>query len=302
MERSTTSKCVQCGAGLQTGDRFCGNCGASIGDATTPGQPSAPSGGPTIPDEPPTHPTRSMETPVDAAEGGPAIEPPPTPPVQPRPRKRRKPLLLTLAGVITVGAGIYALTFFNIVDLDLGRVSQIMGIVKPPQPNRPPLPQPDTPTLADYKQAIENALDGKDFKRAENNLHTALGRFPQDPDLLTLQALYYFKCDQCGTQDFRKAAALQAATRAFEISPTDQRRINLGWIYQELGNDCRAALFHYEQGIGWGNDHPDLFYFMGICYQELGYLALAKAHFEKYLHAAPKGQYTADIHRRLAGR
>ena len=144
-------------------------------------------------------------------------------------------------------------------------------------------------------ERIQNLSD------AINELDEALKKYPDSPGLWILRARYFIRCEDCGTVNSRSNAALEAALKALEIRPDDQSYVDVGWIYQKFIKDCRSALEHYERGVGWGARHPELFYYMGVCYQDQGYRALARDHYRKYLRVEPKGKFASDARNRIAG-
>jgi len=305
MQRKPVSNCTHCGADLQEDDRFCGHCGTPVVDETEKEQMFDTSARDADARERKADSSRPPPEAPDAAGDTTETDFISASPAKPKRRRGRK-LFIALAMLLMITAGLLALTHFYIIDLDQGLVSELIQLLQPKtKGNIIPTQQPGhsknrIPTLADYKRDIKKALARKDYPRMNEYLQAGLRHYPQDPDLLTSQALYFLKCNQCGSREFRTKAALNAASRALEISPTDGNYINVGWIYQELAEDCRAALYYYKKGIGWGRGHPSLFYVMGICYQKEGYWTLAKDHYRRYLKAVPKGEKAADARRRLS--
>jgi len=286
--------CSECGAELEVGSEFCGECGHPVsGERVAEQSPGISTPNETIP---------------------PSVEQPLTP----RARKERKPFLrravLAVSGlalVLIILSVLYILRhpiyFCSLQVYSLFKPesktpdSQEIQQVMPDQPSQPVTPQ--TPTFQSqsyYEKAALEAFEKSDCLKLRSVVDEGLGLYPNSSKLWKREAGYYLKCGSHIPETVRRGKALSAAKTAYNIDPSAENSVSIGWIYQSMFRDFAIAVKYYERGESHASSNPSLYYFMAVCYEESGYYPKAVSYYERFLNVSPNHKYARDARNRLS--
>ncbi|MGB9765871.1 MAG: M48 family metalloprotease [Sulfurihydrogenibium sp.] len=150
-------------------------------------------------------------------------------------------------------------------------------------------------TVASY-EAVENAkenIKNRNFSVALTNLNKAISIFPNNNEAYTYRALTYYNL-----KEYQKAYL--DALKAYNIDKSYfLPRLILGASLVKL-NNYREAIAVLEDARKLIDSNPDLYYFLGVSYQELGNRQLAAENLKTALELSDgKRGWESDARMRL---
>jgi tetratricopeptide (TPR) repeat protein len=77
--------------------------------------------------------------------------------------------------------------------------------------------------------------------------------------------------------------------RAYKLSPSGKYAGEMAWLHLQFNKDCTLALSYFEEAErkDYARERPDLFYWMGACYENIGMYNSAKTYYRRFLDTAP---------------
>jgi hypothetical protein len=150
-------------------------------------------------------------------------------------------------------------------------------------PGEPPTPPaPPEKTAASYFRDIRAAFDRKNFAAMKAAIDEGLRRFPEDAPLWTQRGHYYL-ANGSEPLEVRKRETLRSAEEALRLAPSARTRADLGWVYQEMYDDCGNALRYYEQAWDLADRNPTILFHAAVCYLKEGNQRSAAINYSRFL-------------------
>lgn len=112
--------------------------------------------------------------------------------------------------------------------------------------------------------------------------NSALDVRPDDPEALYGKAIYLQNNDR-----FEEAMELYE----YMVSVDNENTLawyNQGYIHLEVNNDPQAAIPFFEKSIALFPEYVDAIYNLGLCYERMGDVPTAKAHYQQALEIDPQ--------------
>jgi hypothetical protein len=167
-------------------------------------------------------------------------------------------------------------------------------------PGEPPTPPaPPEQTAANYFSDARAAREQKDFATMKAAIDEGLRRFPQDAPLWTQRAHYYL-ANGSEPLEVRKHETLRSAEEALRLAPSASTRADLGWVYQEMHDDCGNALRYYEQAWDLADRNPTILYHAAVCYSKTGNHRLAAINYSGFLQRGKDSDLVRKAHDALS--
>jgi hypothetical protein len=153
---------------------------------------------------------------------------------------------------------------------------------------------------SDYAEEAQNARIAKDWINLKQITDEGLLYYPESADLWTYRSSFYFFNE---TVDFetRKLDALQSAEIAYELDPSGVTATNVAWILMSMWKHYYSALPYLRdaENLNYQEEKPELYYWIGFCYEQAAYIDEASVYYNLFLDVAPYHTLADEARNRL---
>jgi tetratricopeptide (TPR) repeat protein len=141
------------------------------------------------------------------------------------------------------------------------------------------------------------AEDWRNLKRITDE---GLLYYPRSADLWNFRSSYYF-FNKAEPFEIRKLEALQSAEIAHELDPSGVNASNVAWILMYMWKHYYSALPYLREAenLNYQEEKPELYYWMGVCYEQVAYINEASVYYNLFLDNAPFHTLADDARNRL---
>lgn len=139
-----------------------------------------------------------------------------------------------------------------------------------------------------YIEVSDDAIEKKDWTQAKNLILEGLQKYPNCAELWHSLAGYYFK-SKSEPREVRASEAKRSMFRAYKLNPSGKYAGEMAWLNLQFHKDCTLALSYFKEAEskGYAKERPDVFYWMGSCYENIGMYNSAKTYYRRFLDTAP---------------